>query len=80
MTTAPIEPGRYLTAHQVAVLLQVSEKSVYRWAQADPTMPVLRLGGVVRFPKERLLHWLRDREQGSPRMRKLLRSNVVTRV
>ncbi len=56
----------YLTAEQVAQMLQVSEKSVYRWALADPTMPALRIGGTVRFPRERLLRWLREREQGRP--------------
>ena len=54
----------YLTAADVADLLQVSEKSIYRWAAADPTLPTLRIGGTVRFPAERLLRWLRDREQG----------------
>jgi excisionase family DNA binding protein len=60
----------YLTPVEVSALLQVSTKSVYRWAAQDPTMPTLRLGGTVRFPRERLVRWLRDREQGSPRMRR----------
>ena len=53
------------TAAQVARWLQVSEKSVYRWATLDPTMPALRIGGVLRFPRERLERWVRSREQGS---------------
>jgi excisionase family DNA binding protein len=61
----------YLTAAQVGDLLQLSAKSVYRLAKADPTMPMLKLGGTVRFPRERLERWLRDREQGSPRVRRL---------
>ena len=36
-------------------------------------MPMLKLGGAVRFPRERLERWLRDREQG-PRMRHQLHS------
>src|SRR5215467_11629927 len=59
----------YLTPKEVADLLRVSEKSVYRWAKDDPSMPMLRLGGTVRFPRERLERWLRDREQGRPLMR-----------
>lgn len=61
----------YLTAAQIAELLQVSEKSVYRWAASDPTFPMLKIGGTVRFPRERLLRWLRDHEQrlGKPRMK-----------
>lgn len=43
----------YLTAEQVGALLQLSAKSVYRIARADPTMPMLKLGGTVRFPRER---------------------------
>jgi excisionase family DNA binding protein len=53
-----------MTPGQVADLLQVSVPTVYRWAAADPTMPTLRIGGIVRFPRERLERWLREREQG----------------
>lgn len=60
METEPI----YLTARDVAAMLQLSAKSVFRLAAADPTMPQLRLGGSVRFPRERLLRWLRAREGG----------------
>lgn len=48
-------------------MLKLSTKSVYRIAQADPSMPMLKLGGSVRFPRERLLRWLHQREQGRPR-------------
>ena len=60
----------YLTPKEVADMLRVSSKSVYRWAKDDPSMPMLRLGGTVRFPRERLERWLRDREQGRPLMRR----------
>jgi predicted DNA-binding transcriptional regulator AlpA len=59
----------YLTADQVGELLQVSAKSVYRWAAQDPSMPVLRIGATVQFPRVRLLAWLRSREQGQGRPR-----------
>ena len=65
----------YLTPGQVADMLQVSEKTVYRWAKGDPTFPMLKLGGTVRFPRERLFRWLRDREQGRPPMRRRVLSN-----
>ncbi len=71
MNTAPVDqinagPTQplYLTAAQVAELLQVSSKTVYRLVKADASLPTLEIGGVVRFPCERLLRWLRDREQG----------------
>ena len=56
------EPAWYLTALQVAELLQVDEKTVLRWSLQDPTMPVLRRGRVIRFPRERLLAWLERQE------------------
>ena len=62
----------YLTPDEVAAMLRVSPKSIYRWAKQDATMPVLKIGHVVRFPRERLQAWLEDREQGLRPMRKLL--------
>src|SRR5687767_14971692 len=68
----------YLLPEEVAALLRVSPKSVYRWAKEDASMPVLRMGkgkgATVRFPRERLERWLREREQGRPPIRKLLLS------
>ncbi len=64
-STTPSE-ALYLNAAQVAELLQVSRATVFRLAASDPTFPALRLGGVIRFPRERLLTWLRTREQGAP--------------
>jgi excisionase family DNA binding protein len=63
--------GVYLTPDQVADMLQLSAKSIYRLAKEDASMPVLRIGGSLRFHRERLERWLRDREQGRPRTRSL---------
>lgn len=68
---APVEAA-YLTADQVSELLQLSAKTVYRLVKADPTLPALRIGGTVRFPRERLERWLRSREQGPPMRRQVL--------
>jgi excisionase family DNA binding protein len=67
-----IETGEpiYLTAAELAHLLQVDDKTVYRWTQTEPSMPVLRIRGVVRFPRERVLQWLADHEQGQARPRR----------
>lgn len=62
-----------MTAAEVAELLQVSTKTVYRWASEDATMPLLRIGGVVRFPRERFLRWLRQHEQGLGRAHRTMR-------
>ncbi len=61
----------YLTTEEVATLLQASPKTVYRIAKLDPTMPMLKLGGLVRFPRERLERWLKTREQGRPLRRQV---------
>ncbi len=76
MNVEPIQGSSYLTPEQVGDLLQVSVKSIYRWAKADPTMPMLRLGGTVRFPQARLERWLRDREQGRPPMQRRVLSGA----
>ena len=57
----------YLTAAQVAEIVQVDSKTVLRWSLEDASMPVLRRGRVVRFPRERLLAWL---ERQEPRKRR----------
>jgi excisionase family DNA binding protein len=73
----------YLRAEDVAELLQISRSSVFRLAKNDKTMPALRLNGIVRFPRARLLVWLRQREQGStarPRSLKAIGSATVGHV
>jgi predicted DNA-binding transcriptional regulator AlpA len=54
----------YLTACVLAGMLDTSDATIYRLAKADVTMPKLVLGGVVRFPRERVMAWLRSREHG----------------
>ena len=66
----------YLTVRQVAELLQVSTRTVQRLVESEPTLPVLKLGGVLRFPRARLERWLRDREAGAPRTRSQVRSTL----
>lgn len=67
---------QYLTSEQAAALLQVHPKTLTRWAARDATLPVLRIAGTVRYPKERLCRWLRDREQGRPASRQPSRNRV----
>jgi excisionase family DNA binding protein len=58
------DEAKYLTARDVAEMLQVDESSVYRWAASDPSMPATRIGGVVRFDRVKLDAWLDQRTQG----------------
>jgi excisionase family DNA binding protein len=77
---SPSAPSRleYLTPAQVSELLQVSEKSLYRWAAEDRSMPVLRMGRrTLRFPRERLERWLAGREQGRGRPRLVKKGPAV---
>ena len=74
MSAAPHEqiktaatPAPYLTAIQVAELLQVSPKTVYRIAATDAAFPALRLvrGGSLRVHHAQLQRWLDARTQGA---------------
>jgi excisionase family DNA binding protein len=71
MTDEHVTVAEYLTVQQVAGMLQISTRTVQRLVDGEPTLPALKLGGVLRFPRERLVRWLRDREAGAPRSRKL---------
>jgi excisionase family DNA binding protein len=50
--------AEFLKPEEVAELMQVSTKSVYRWANTDPTMPCFRRGSVMRFPRDALMAWI----------------------
>ena len=67
----------YLTAEQVADMLQVDAKTVSRWSLEDPSMPVLRRGRVVRFPRERLMAWLERQEPRSARRSARVQRNAA---
>ena len=68
------EAAVYLTPAQLAAVVQVSTKTLTRLAQRDPSFPVLYVGGVVRYPRERVLMWFRHREQGRPQSQKQMLS------
>jgi excisionase family DNA binding protein len=64
---SPQTTAAYLSAEQLAELVQVSAKTITRWSLEDSTMPVFRRGRVVRFPTEAVLTWLRRQESRSSR-------------
>ncbi len=70
--TGSLPLREYVTFDEVAELLQVSKKTLCRWATKDPSLPVLRIGGTLRFPRERFSRWLRAREQGPGQARRSL--------
>jgi excisionase family DNA binding protein len=61
------ETPAYLTAAQLATLLQVDAATVYRWASTDATMPATRVGGTVRFHAAAIERWLASKTQKSRR-------------
>jgi hypothetical protein len=54
----------YDKADDTGKLMRLSPKSVYRLAKTDPSFPVTRIGGSLRFPRKRVLRWLAQRTQG----------------
>lgn len=60
-------PHQYLTVAEVAELLRVSVKTIYRMASSDSSMPATRVGGSVRFRADLLASWLLARTQRTRR-------------
>jgi predicted DNA-binding transcriptional regulator AlpA len=65
MSEAADKEPDYWVAKEVAAVVRLSEKSIYRIMKDDPTFPHVRISGSVRFPRERVLRWLAKRTQGS---------------
>jgi len=68
----------YLTPEQVAFMMQVSPKTVYRLAATDPSLPATRFGRAVRFRADLLEHWLAARTQRSRRLTHDQRGGLTT--
>ncbi len=62
MTTLELLQARrgLLTAEELAALLNVSEKTVYRWSKSG-VLPSVRIGTLVRFEPAAVSGWLRER-------------------
>jgi excisionase family DNA binding protein len=56
--------NEYLKPQQVAARLQISSRMVYKLIEAG-TIPVIRIGRVVRVPADALDRWLVDHTQES---------------
>ena len=80
---APTEPIKtastltYLSPTQLADLIGVNRSTISRWAATDPTMPVIRIHGVVRFRLDQLEAWLAARTQGQGAPRAQRRARLV---
>ena len=60
------EQDPLLTLSDVAIYLQVAERTVYLWAQKG-TIPSFKLGNVWRFKRSDLHRWIEDCRQETPR-------------
>ncbi len=56
--------GRFLTASQVADLLQLNVETVYRLI-ANDRLPATRIGRTWRFEAEQVLQWFRTRSNAA---------------
>lgn len=54
------ETHRPLTVRQTAEILGMHEQTIYRWTR-NGNIPVLRVGGALRFDPAALADWLSDR-------------------
>jgi hypothetical protein len=62
------DPGpTYLSPSQLADLIGVNRSTISRWAATDPSMPVIRIHGVVRFRLDQVELWLAGQTQGARR-------------
>jgi excisionase family DNA binding protein len=50
-------------------MLRLSVKSIYRLVEQDPSIPAIKLGGAVRFPRAMLLRWLEQHTRSRSRPR-----------
>ena len=60
-----MDDQQFWTAEEVGKLVRLSDKSIYRLAKEDPTFPVVKVLGSLRFPKDRVQRWLAKRTQGA---------------
>jgi PTS system nitrogen regulatory IIA component len=56
-----------LTVKDVAKLLNVNEKTIYRWLKQG-SLPAYQLGNQYRFNKAELLEWATSRQIGVSRI------------
>ena len=49
-----------LTVNGVATMLACSPRTIYRLADAGSIPPPVRIGGMVRWPRESLEQWIAD--------------------
>jgi excisionase family DNA binding protein len=62
--SGPTEEPEYFTPDEAAHWLKVHPATLRRWEKTDPSLPVTRVNGTVRFRRDALVRWLRSHEAG----------------
>jgi len=62
----PLLDNPFITAEEIAVLLKVSPKSIYRWA-SEGRLPAFREGRLIRFLESDVEVFVRNRIGARPR-------------
>jgi excisionase family DNA binding protein len=65
MNTVETASAELLTTSQVAKMLNVGERSVWRWSHSYRMPASVRIGNAVRFRRSEILAWI---EAGCPRV------------
>jgi excisionase family DNA binding protein len=53
-----VKEGQLLTAAQIAQLMAVSERTVWRLVSSGKLMPPIKIGGVTRWRQSDILSWV----------------------
>ena len=59
-------PDRLMTLAEVAVYLQITERTIYQWAQREK-IPSFKLGNSWRFKRADIDLWIEERKRETPR-------------
>jgi excisionase family DNA binding protein len=66
-TESTTEEPKVMTAEEVARLLRVNRKTVYAAFKQGEIPGGRRIGGTIRFSRERVLEWLAQGQERAPR-------------
>lgn len=67
MRPAPAEPSRYLDEKQLCAELDISSVTATKWRRNAEGPPFIRVGRLIRYPREAVEAWLASRTVGIPR-------------
>lgn len=63
----PAEPSKYLDEKQLCAELDISSVTATKWRRNAEGPPFIRVGRLIRYPREAVEAWLASRTVGTPR-------------